>query len=84
MNTISTSVKLAKLIIFISILPHDRALLFQAWGHNSEHGINGTTKSLSDAKYRPINPSIDFLINPLTKPDHDTGEVIEAVDSAYC
>jgi len=39
---------------------------------------------LAEPKYRPINPPVELLINPLTKPEHDTGEVTESVVSAYC
>ena len=42
------------------------------------------SKLLAEAKYRPINPPVDLMINPLIKPKHDTRDVDESLDSAYC
>ena len=41
-------------------------------------------EALADAKYWPINPSVDFLENPLNKPEHGTDEVTESLKKAFC
>ena len=42
------------------------------------------SKLLAEAKYRPINPPVDLMINPLTKPKHETRDLNASPDSAYC
>lgn len=43
-----------------------------------------TRKLVAEAKYRPITPPVDLMINPLTKPKHDTRDLNESLDSAIC
>jgi hypothetical protein len=42
------------------------------------------TNLLAGAKYIPMNPPVDLMINPLIKPKHDTQDVDESLVSAYC
>jgi hypothetical protein len=42
------------------------------------------SKLLAGAKYRPMNPPVDLMINPLIKAKHDTQDVDESLLSAYC
>jgi hypothetical protein len=42
------------------------------------------SRLLAGGKYRPMNPPVDLMINPLIKPKHDTQDVDESLLSAYC
>ena len=42
------------------------------------------SRLLAGGKYRPMNPPVDLMINPLIKPKHDTQDVDESLVSAFC